>query len=116
MPFSRDGLQKIKDEITNDPQSIGYAGKTPSAIAILITTPVSYSPPQYQQVKESKMQILTSSLSQEQIDAICSYAIAQGYITFNAFDGVPVEIKARRSDFLGLGDIDEGDIQSALAL
>ena len=117
MSRSLDCLEKIKKEILDDTRGMGYAGKSTAEIAVLMTKDIAQDPPVFVTQSRSILNILAAkNLSGTDSDKVKAAAIAAGLVDSNDTKDVSVEVLTRRADELSLGDVMQGDVESALAV
>lgn len=115
MSRALDTLQKIKAEIQNDIELLGYAGKSAAEIAIKMNQEISYNPQQYQTTTPDILMVLQDKkLTLDDKILLRDYVILKGLAKLADFSDVVTESKVRRSDFLELGEITQGDVEQSL--
>ena len=111
---SQAGLQRIRDHIDNFPGV--YAGRMPSAIAILMKRRVSREPQEYNTVTPDFLEIIRERANAAQKLQIRNWMVSQGLLTAEDVADYQVEILDRVCDRISLGTITQGDVEGALAL
>ena len=114
MARSVDTLTTIKQEIQNDPRGIGYAGKSPAAIGILMSADRPQATPVFRTESRDKLDLLRELLTPARRLALIQHAKNQGWVTDVDLADLQVEVLTRRCDELSLGEVTQGDVEQAL--
>lgn len=106
--------QKIKDEITANFSK--YSGKLPSEIACLMNNQISKSPQQFITVPIDKVDTIREKLTLGEIEQLIIWLKSKGFLTDLDLVNKQVEVLTTVGENLGLGEIEQGDVEEALKL
>jgi len=111
VPERRDTvLQIILDEIKAYPEV--YSKKTPAEVSILLSRDIPTGT--YDTVSPDKSAIITTNATEADLDKFMGNLVTDGKVDVADTQDKQVEILVKRYDQLGIGYVDQGEVEATL--